>query len=205
MENTLQCCLPLIRFFSLSSKEFIQRVRPYRKLLKHQLYEDLLHSYMDPDSVSTDNILLPRINGIIDSQIVNLGIISTISRRIDNIVVINDKFTHLRELYLPYKFELLLRGSRDGFTPKKFHALCDGKHKTVTFIKVKGTGEILGGYNPLEWKSSFSCSKTKDSFIFSFKNKNNVFKDVIISNVENADRAIHNRDINGPCFGPDIL
>src|SRR5205823_7667224 len=38
MENTLQCCLPLIRFFSLSSKEFIQRVRPYRKLLKHQLY-----------------------------------------------------------------------------------------------------------------------------------------------------------------------
>ena len=56
---------------------------------------------------------------------------------------INSKFAHYRELYLPYKFELLLRGSRDGFTPKKFHTLCDGKPNTVTFIKVKGTKEIL--------------------------------------------------------------
>ncbi len=38
MENTLQHCLPLIRFFSLSSEDFFQKVRPYKKLLKHQLY-----------------------------------------------------------------------------------------------------------------------------------------------------------------------
>ena len=50
--------------------------------------------------------------------------------------------------YLPYKFQLLLRGSRDGFTPKTFHDLCDNKPVTNTFIKVKGTEEILGGYNP---------------------------------------------------------
>src|SRR3954463_9637407 len=31
MENTLQHCLPLIRLFSLSSKEFSDGVRPYRK------------------------------------------------------------------------------------------------------------------------------------------------------------------------------
>jgi hypothetical protein len=70
--------------------------------------------------------------------------------------------------YLPYKFELLLRGSRDGFTPKKFHELCDGKPKTVTFIKVKGTEEIIGGYNPLIWETSHIWSVTKDSFIFFF-------------------------------------
>ena len=80
MENTLQQCLPLIRFFCLSSREFSRYVRPYKKLLKHQLYEDLLNSYLDPDGVSTDNILLPRnrnikIDGIIDSKIVNLNII----------------------------------------------------------------------------------------------------------------------------------
>jgi len=42
----------------------------------------------------------------------------------------------------------------------------------VTFIKMKGTGEILGGYNPIIWASSggWSWSNTKDSFIFSFKN-----------------------------------
>ncbi len=36
MENTLQHCLSLIRFFSLSSREFLQKVHPYKKLLKHQ-------------------------------------------------------------------------------------------------------------------------------------------------------------------------
>src|ERR1043166_8304268 len=104
----------------------------------------------------------------------------------------NGKFAHVKESYLPYKFELLLRGSRDGFTPKKFHELCDDKPITVTFIKVKGTEVILGGYNPIIWKSSDKdvWSKTKDSFIFSFKNKNNFIEDVIISNVKDADYAI---------------
>jgi len=115
MESTLQHCLPLIRFFSLSPKEISQKVRPYKKLLKHQLYEDLVNSYMDPDSEPNENILFPRdiqIDGIIDSNIVNLNIASLISRWIDK-VDINSKFSHLRELYLPYKFELLLRGGRD--------------------------------------------------------------------------------------------
>src|SRR3954454_22194226 len=127
--------------------------------------KNLLRSHLDPDSVSTGNILLPR-NGIIDSKIVNLGIVSTVSRWIDNTDM---KFASIsRELYLPYKFELLLRGSRDGFTPKKFHELCNGKHHTVTFIKIKGTEEIIGGYNPLVWLSSSNWIKLRTSFIFSF-------------------------------------
>jgi hypothetical protein len=72
MENTLQHCLPLIRFFNLSSKDFFQKVRPYKKLLKHQLYEELLESYLNLDGVPSNNILLPRyrnIDGIIDSTI----------------------------------------------------------------------------------------------------------------------------------------
>ena len=137
---------------------------------------------MDPySSVSTDNILRPRkimIDGIriICSQIIDSKIVSTISKWIDKKVINNDDF---RELYLPYKFELLLRGSRDGFTPKKFHELCDGKPNTVSFIKVKGTDEILGGYNPLKWKSGGGWVENKDSFIFSFKNINMI-------NVKNA-------------------
>ncbi|GBC52563.2 BTB/POZ protein [Rhizophagus irregularis DAOM 181602=DAOM 197198] len=75
-----------------------------------------------PDSVSTYNILRPRkiistesTARIIDSQIVDSSIVSTILSRIDKTA--KSKFE--------YKFELLLRGSRDGFTPKKFHELCD--------------------------------------------------------------------------------
>ncbi|RGB27270.1 hypothetical protein C1646_674119 [Rhizophagus diaphanus] len=205
MESTLQHCLPLVRFFSLSSKEFLKKVRPYKKLLRCQLYEDLLNSHLDPDSKPTNNVLLPRNiknDEIIDSKIVdNLNIISTISRRIDK-MGINDKFGHLRELYLPYKFQLLLRGSRDGFTPKTFHEFCDDKHNTVTFIKVSGTEEILGRYNPVKWES-LGWGRTKNSFIFSFKN--NFIKDAIISNVVNTECALPFYTSHGPYFGRDII
>ncbi len=200
IDNTLQHCLPFIRFFCLSSKEFLQKVHPYKKLLKHQFYEELLNSHLDPDSEPTNNISLPR-NIKIDSEIINnLIIVSYISKWIDKKVIIGNNFANIRELYLPYKFELLLRGSRDGFTPNKFHTLCNDKPNTVTFIKVKGTEEILGGYNPLIWKSS-GWGETKDSFIFSFKNGNNIFKDAIISNVEDTSRAINYYHSFGPCFG----
>jgi hypothetical protein len=207
MKITLQNCLPLIRFFCLSSKEFLYKVRPYQKLLNNQLYEDLLKFYLDSDFVSSYNNLSPRkivsqssplenTAQIIDSQIVDSNIVSTISNWIDKTV--ENKFAHINE----YKFELLLRGSRDGFTPKKFHELCDGKNNTVTFIKIKGIEEIIGGYNPLKWESSDTWGKTKESFIFSFKNKN--IKDAIISNIENIDRALAYHPEHGPCFGNDM-
>ncbi|GBB85448.1 hypothetical protein RclHR1_00120002 [Rhizophagus clarus] len=208
MKNTLQHCLPLIRLFSLSSEEFL-KIRPYKKLLNNQLYEDIINSHMNPSVGPTDkNIVLPRnikTEGFICSKIVDLNIISIISRWIDKTVIItNSKFEHLRDLYLPYKFELLLRGSRDGFTPKKFHELCDGKSNTVTFVKVKGTEEIIGGYNPLTWESSNTKGKTKDSFIFSFKNKN--IKDAIFSNVKDTAKfAVCYCQVDGPFFGLDIF
>jgi hypothetical protein len=206
MEDTLQHCLPLIRFFSLSSDEFLQKVHPYKKILKPQLYDELFKSYLDPNIEPSNNILLPRyrnIDGIIDSKIVNLNIVSLISRWIDKIDV-KSKFAYVRELYLPYEFKLLLRGSRDGFTPKKFHELCDNILCTVTFIKVEESEEIIGGYNPLKWKTSDGeWYETRDSFIFSFKSKNN-FKDPILSHVENMDHALFHHYKFGPAFGDDI-
>ncbi|PKC51472.1 hypothetical protein RhiirA1_543690, partial [Rhizophagus irregularis] len=94
-------------------------------------------------------------------------------------------------------------GSRDGFTPKKFHELCDGKANTVTFIKVKGNEEILGGHNPLKWETTGKWCKTNDSFIYSFKNKN--IKDAILSNVINAKGAIFCGEVWGPQFGKDLI
>ncbi|GBC00023.1 hypothetical protein RclHR1_03710007 [Rhizophagus clarus] len=201
IKNTLQHCLPLIRFFGLTSKELSQKVRPYQKLLSQQLYEDLVDSYMDPDSVLIDNILLPRNikNKIISSKIISLDISATILRWVDNNI---NKFVFVRES-LSYEFKLLLRGSRDGFTPKKFHELCNGKPNTIVLIKVKGEEEIIGGYNPLNWESSGGWVKTKDSFIFSFKDKN--IKDAIISNVVDANRAINCYYCGGPYFGNDVI
>ncbi|CAB4431882.1 unnamed protein product [Rhizophagus irregularis] len=208
MENTLQYCLSLIRFFSLSSIDFSRKVHPYKKLLKQRLYEELLGSYLVSDIEPSNNILLPRyrnIDGIIDSNIVSLNIVSLVSRWIDKIDT-KSKFAYTRELYLPYEFKLLLRGTRDGFTPKKFHELCDDIPHTVTFIKIKETGEIIGGYNPLIWKSHSSgqWGKTKDSFIYSFKSKNE-FKDPILSHVKVINHALYYHSGYGPTFDNDLL
>ncbi|RIB20993.1 hypothetical protein C2G38_2079426, partial [Gigaspora rosea] len=51
----------------------------------------------------------------------------------------------------PYEFKLLLRGTRDGFTSDSFWNLCDKQTHLVVVMKVKGTDEILGGYNPVGW------------------------------------------------------
>ncbi|RHZ81909.1 hypothetical protein Glove_117g84 [Diversispora epigaea] len=60
----------------------------------------------------------------------------------------------------PYRFELMRRGSRDGFAPQKFWNICQ--------VKVKETNEIIGGYNPFSWDNRNTKDQrmeTKDSFI----------------------------------------
>ncbi|GET50547.1 hypothetical protein GLOIN_2v1771076 [Rhizophagus irregularis DAOM 181602=DAOM 197198] len=131
-----------IEIFCLSSIEFLQKVRPYQKLFKRQFYEDLLSSYLEPNNVSTENILLPRNIKVNDSKFVNSNIVSIISRWIDK-VDINHRVSHLREFYLPYKLELLLRGSRDGFTPKKFHTLLRAALDIIDLRVVGRTSSIL--------------------------------------------------------------
>ncbi|EXX66949.1 uncharacterized protein OCT59_025326 [Rhizophagus irregularis] len=73
---------------------------------------------------------------------------------------------------------------------------------TVTFIKVKGNEEILGGYNPLKWETTDRWGITEDSFIFSFKDKN--VKNAILSNVIDAYNALDYITSCGPKFGSDL-
>ncbi|GBC13984.2 BTB/POZ protein [Rhizophagus irregularis DAOM 181602=DAOM 197198] len=64
LKNTLQQCIPFIRFYNLSSKEFTDNVLPYRKLLPKELYEDLLKTFLnllDTNSKPNDKSR-PRLN-----------------------------------------------------------------------------------------------------------------------------------------------
>ena len=110
----------------------------------------------------------------------------------------------LDEIKNVYKFKLLFRGSRDELTRRSFHENCDNQSRTVSIIKVKDSNEILGGYNPIIWKSNYSFGTTKDSFIFSFK-KNNRISDYILSRIKTAEYAVYNHSLSGPSFGANDL
>ncbi|RHZ78365.1 hypothetical protein Glove_165g150 [Diversispora epigaea] len=106
---------------------------------------------------------------------------------------------------IPYEFQLILRGSRDGFHPKTFWNMCHGHNGTIVVVKTR-TDEIVGGYNPLTWDKSIRGNvKTNDSFIFSLKNRN-IQKNSIISRVKENRKALHypssdDKNIYGPWFG----
>ncbi|GES86179.1 carbohydrate-binding module family 13 protein [Rhizophagus clarus] len=202
LKNTLQQCIPFIRFYNLTSKEFLDKILPYEQILPKELYKDLLIAFIslsDPNSKPSDKSK-PRIPRKIDSKNINSKIITfqhaeLISKWIDRLEI-TDMLTS------SYEFKLLFRGSRDGFNSRNFHKNCDNKPRTVTIIKVGGSSEILGGYNPLEWKSNDSFMTTKDSFIFSFDNS---IGDYILSRVANENRAVFNSSDYGPSFGKSDL
>ncbi|PKC05905.1 hypothetical protein RhiirA5_360785 [Rhizophagus irregularis] len=67
------------------------------------------------------------------------------------------------------------------------------------------SNEILGGYNPIEWKFDGSYGETNDSFIFSFHNGR--VENFKLGRVMNEDKAIFNGSSYeyGPSFGNSDL
>ncbi|KAF0383122.1 kelch-like protein 17 [Gigaspora margarita] len=112
-----------------------------------------------------------------------------------------DKKTNVYDtINIPYDFKLLLRGSRDSFTKDSFWNLYDNKANLVIVMKVKGTDEILGGYNPLSWnKSPVSYKRCDESFIFSLKHGN--IQSSILSKVQIPQYAIYSYSGYGVDFG----
>ncbi|GES96412.1 BTB/POZ protein [Rhizophagus clarus] len=47
LKNTLQRCIPFIRFYDLTSKEFSDYILPYREILPENLYMDLLKTFLN--------------------------------------------------------------------------------------------------------------------------------------------------------------
>ncbi|PKB93218.1 hypothetical protein RhiirA5_441984, partial [Rhizophagus irregularis] len=75
---------------------------------------------------------------------------------------------------------------------------------TIIVIKIKGTNQIVGGYNPLDWEGSGIYKKTQDSFIFIF----NDYRDINtgkIGRVTNASHALICNPLRGPIFGSNDI
>jgi len=101
------------------------------------------------------------------------------------------------------KFTLLWRGTRDGFETSTFHAKCDGKPNTLTFVKTT-TGWIFGGYTSIPWLSSGGWKPDNKAFLFSLKNPRN--QPLKLNVIVDKDDAIYHGSNCGPSFGgnPDL-
>uniref|UniRef100_U9TT68 Kelch-like protein 17 n=1 Tax=Rhizophagus irregularis (strain DAOM 181602 / DAOM 197198 / MUCL 43194) TaxID=747089 RepID=U9TT68_RHIID len=171
LKDTLIHCIPFIKFYNLTSREFLDNILPYQKLFPEELYMDLLKIFLDHDyrpsvkEAKEKKVIkeskeiketegIEKIEGINSNKSINSKIImhqhvELISKWVDGLEY-EDKLENL------YKFKLIFRGSRDGFMPEKFHEICNNKSHTVAIIKVKDSDEILGGYNPIIWESKAS-------------------------------------------------
>ncbi|RHZ89534.1 hypothetical protein Glove_13g145 [Diversispora epigaea] len=217
LKTTLQQCLPLVHYFHISNTEIFDKIRPYKKLLDKQLWLDINQHMIAPDR-PVKSIILPARSTLVTelppraeeskepfSTIISEEHVAEISSWIDR------KTTTYSTTNIPYKFKLILSGFKDGFALQTFWNICHGHAETVVVIKVKGTDEILGGYNPLTWDNSYFDGKwmeTKDSFIFSLKNGN--IQNSILSRVQNINYAIRNapkyyQNRFGPRFGDIYL
>ncbi|RHZ83834.1 hypothetical protein Glove_87g34 [Diversispora epigaea] len=219
LKITLQQSLPLIRYFHIPGEVVWEKVKPYKKILEEQLWDDIIQHSISPNkpvnsivlpartfstpklpsrTISTPE-LTPKVNAPF-STMINNEHVAELSSWIDR-KSINYSLTNI-----PYEFQLILRGSRDGFHPKTFWDMCHGHAGTITVAKVAGTDEIVGGYNPLAWNNSKRGSKmeTNDSFIFSLKNgsiQNSILSRVKVSKDSIALYYPIDQTIYGPWFG----
>ncbi|RIB09180.1 hypothetical protein C2G38_289646 [Gigaspora rosea] len=206
LKTTLQNCLPLIRYFQMSGDDIYNQVYLYKQILDKNLWKDVKKRLASQNQPILSKILPPRtiLSQTLPTRITEpfstviseahaAEIASWIDKRTDSYSVANN----------PYEFKLLLRGSRDDFTANTFWNLCNKKKNLVVVVKVKGTDEILGGYNPIGWEKPSSNDSEytycNDSFICSLKN--GTIQNSILSRViEDPENAIYNDSDWGPCF-----
>ncbi|RGB33855.1 hypothetical protein C1646_743102 [Rhizophagus diaphanus] len=190
MERTVSRFIPLIRFHDINSEEYCQKILPYQGLLPDRLSQDIWQFHYAAD-IKPMGTLQSRSFCTIDSILVKTNHLALFSSWIDDADVLLTK--------IPYKFNLILRGSRDGFNANSFHEKCDGKGPTIIVVKIKGSNRIIGGYNPLDWNGN-GDKTTTESFIYSFGNYN-IITTGRIGRVLQPEYAVRCYSNYGPLFG----
>ncbi|RIA97567.1 hypothetical protein C1645_732398 [Glomus cerebriforme] len=194
MKKTLSNFIPLIRFHDITQKKYYEKVIPYENLLSRRLKLEISKFHF-VSNIKQIGLLPSRFICKLDSIIINSKFLTLFTGWIDK----RNKASKL----VSYKFNLILRGSHDGFDAKTFHKNCDYRGATIFIAKIKGMNRIIGGYNPLDWSGNCGYKNSSNSFIFSFENIN----DININNINRIGRVIEKKyavycnTLMGPCFG----
>ncbi len=105
----------------------------------------------------------------------------------------------LCELKVDHNWDLIYRGTRDGFEAESFHSKCDDKSNTLVIIK-SINGNVFGGYTEQSWSGENFYREDPNAFIFSFKENQKLKMKCQIPK-----EAIFCRDDYGPIFGHDNI
>ncbi|RIB16829.1 hypothetical protein C2G38_2188916 [Gigaspora rosea] len=142
LKATLQHYLPHVRYFQIPSEDavgmglqsILSRVKDKSKAID---YDDIMKD-LYPSKPISSIILSPRV-----------VLIQTFPSRTTEpfLTIINEIADTYSATNYPYEFKLLLRGTRDGFTPASFWNLRYKQTNVVIVAKVNDTDGILGGYN----------------------------------------------------------
>ncbi|CAI2169746.1 16538_t:CDS:10 [Funneliformis geosporum] len=177
LQSSIHQCIPLIRIFQISSKDFYSKVMPYESILPKMLYEDIMRYHMVPDCPRPSSLMPPRRGGF-ESNLLRMKHVALISSWIDR----NDLNVFYNSTCIPYEY-----GS-----------------PTILILKIHGTGQLIGGYNPISWDSTNKWGNTKDSFLFSLGDGEDL-KNIMFSRVQEPSRAVLCSQAIGPCFGSGDL
>ncbi len=67
-------------------------------------------------------------------------------------------------------YNLIYRGSRNGFRAEDFHEKCDGKKNTIVVVQARN-GRRFGGFTEAKWDKSNGYKSSSTGFLFSLDNK----------------------------------
>jgi hypothetical protein len=112
----------------------------------------LINQYEDEINTITSKIKQrqkQQVNGVNSDN----GIDSVIINNKEDIKVLRGWIEKQRD----YTFELLYRGSKDGFSPSVFHSKVDHRKYTLSLIQSK-SGNVFGGYTSETWDAPASLN-----------------------------------------------
>ncbi|RHZ84128.1 hypothetical protein Glove_85g115 [Diversispora epigaea] len=176
LKKTLDPFISHIRFYEISSKDFFNKVRPYKKILSLALYDDVM-SFLMAETEPQHERLPARSSpyqyvDLSESKIIRKLHVTILS----NWIHYKDASSKISKEYR-YKFQLLYRGSRDGYNFKTFYSKVNGHGQAIAVIKIQNSEKIIGGFNASGWNynynSLYNNNKHSDNnqnhFIFSFE------------------------------------
>lgn len=200
--NEIENLKNLDAFNEINQEDFNKKLVKIKDELTHNLHE--LKSYV------TNNIKVEYKESIFDihKNVSRLyGTLSVDRQIIDYSKIINKNATNdlikICSLNDNQGLKLIYRASRDGFSSKNFHDLCDNMGPTVTIIKTS-ENHIFGGFTKRNWlpcKNPPFWKQDSLAYIFSLVNDLNIPFKLYCTSPKNG---ILSRVDLGPCFGNDI-